>query len=201
MPITLAIDAKRYWSQQTLSKKRLLVFILGKENPPPLSLTSTLLLTHRPSTFHHLSPSIKDTHFFSVLLSSNHTFFVFVFSEILAISSRAKKDLFKMVSTFTCEFAALKETWELKATLFVFGFQLHLPSLTVFSNWPTSRTPLRYVNAFDFSPNSGYLSIGNDRGKALLYRYALSRFHPKFVTLNTFSLYLYHWCREMLPFW
>lgn len=64
-------------------------------------------------------------------------------SEILAISSRAKKDLFKMV---------------------------HLPSLTVFSNWPTSRTPLRYVNAFDFSPNSGYISIGNDRGKALLYR-------------------------------
>ncbi|XP_020618605.1 U3 small nucleolar RNA-associated protein 18 homolog, partial [Orbicella faveolata] len=56
-------------------------------------------------------------------------------SEILAISSRARKDLFKM---------------------------LHLPSLTVFSNWPTSRTPLRYVNAFDFSPNSGYLSIGND---------------------------------------
>lgn len=64
-------------------------------------------------------------------------------SEILAISSRAKKDLLKMV---------------------------HLPSLTVFSNWPTSRTPLRYVNAFDFSPNTGYLSIGNDRGKALLYR-------------------------------
>ncbi|RMX55645.1 hypothetical protein pdam_00001664 [Pocillopora damicornis] len=49
------------------------------------------------------------------------------------------------------------------------GF-VHLPSLSVFSNWPTSRTSLRYVNAFDFSPNSGYLSIGNDRGKALLYR-------------------------------
>lgn len=64
-------------------------------------------------------------------------------SEILAISSRVRKDSFKMV---------------------------HLPSLSVFSNWPTSRTSLRYVNAFDFSPNSGYLSIGNDRGKALLYR-------------------------------
>lgn len=64
-------------------------------------------------------------------------------SEILAISSRAKKDLFKV---------------------------LHLPSLTVFPNWPTSRTPLSYVNTFDFSPNSGYLSIGNDRGRALLFR-------------------------------
>lgn len=64
-------------------------------------------------------------------------------SEILAISSRVKKDCFKLV---------------------------HLPSLTVFPNWPTPRTPLRYINTFDFSPNSGYLSIGNDRGKALLFR-------------------------------
>lgn len=64
-------------------------------------------------------------------------------SEILAISSRVKKDALKL---------------------------LHLPSLTVFPNWPTSRTPLRYVNTFDFSPNSGYLSIGNDRGKASLFR-------------------------------
>ena len=53
---------------------------------------------------------------------------------------------------------------------FFLYFQVHLPSLTVFSNWPTSRTPLRYVHTFDFSPNSGYLSIGNDRGKALLFR-------------------------------
>ena len=53
---------------------------------------------------------------------------------------------------------------------FFLYFQVHLPSLTVFSNWPTSRTPLRYVHTFDFSPNSGYLSVGNDRGKALLFR-------------------------------
>lgn len=118
----------------------------------------------------------------SLLFSCNQTFFVFLFSEILAISSRAKKDLFKMVSKFNSELRTLKKTWEVKTTLFFFFFlpfiQVHLPSLTVFSNWPTSRTPLRYVNAFDFSPNSGYISIGNDRGKALLYRYALSRLYP-----------------------
>ena len=55
---------------------------------------------------------------------------------------------------------------------FVF-LQIHLPSLTTFSNWPSSRTPLRYVHSFDFSPNSGYLSIGNDSGSALLFRYAI----------------------------
>lgn len=64
-------------------------------------------------------------------------------SEILAISSREKRDSFKLI---------------------------HLPSLTTFSNWPSSRTPLRYVHSFDFSPNSGYLSIGNDSGSALLFR-------------------------------
>jgi len=42
--------------------------------------------------------------------------------------------------------------------------------LTVFSNWPTAGTPLSYVSCFDFSPNSGFLAIGNDKGNALLYR-------------------------------
>ena len=124
-----------------------------------------------------LSP--KDTSLVSVLLFSNDAFFISTFSEILAISSRAKKDLFKMVGKLTFEFITFKETRRLKESfvffcfLFLIFIQLHLPSLTVFSNWPTSRTPLRYVNTFDFSPNSGYLSIGNDKGKALLYRYAL----------------------------
>jgi U3 small nucleolar RNA-associated protein 18 len=31
-------------------------------------------------------------------------------------------------------------------------------------------TPLHYVSAVAFSPSSGYITIGNDRGKALLYR-------------------------------
>lgn len=47
---------------------------------------------------------------------------------------------------------------------------LHLPSFTVFSNWPTSKTPLHYVSSLDISPHSGLLSIGNDRGRVLLYR-------------------------------
>jgi len=45
-----------------------------------------------------------------------------------------------------------------------------MPSKTVFGNWPTSKTPLHYVTAVNFSPNSGYLCVGNDRGRALLYR-------------------------------
>ncbi|KEP67205.1 UNVERIFIED_CONTAM: WD-40 repeat protein [Hammondia hammondi] len=47
---------------------------------------------------------------------------------------------------------------------------IHLPSLTVYQNWPTERTPLRYVTAADFSCDNGFLAVGNDRGNALLYQ-------------------------------
>jgi U3 small nucleolar RNA-associated protein 18 len=39
-----------------------------------------------------------------------------------------------------------------------------------FTNWPASNTPLHYVTATSFSPHSGYMAIGNDRGRVLLYR-------------------------------
>ena len=47
---------------------------------------------------------------------------------------------------------------------------LHVPSMTVFSNWPTGRSPLHFVHCLDFSPSGGFLAIGNARGKVLLYR-------------------------------
>lgn len=62
--------------------------------------------------------------------------------QILALASKAKKDALKLV---------------------------HMPSMRVFSNWPTSGTPLGAVTAVDFSPSSQYVAIGNTRGKVLLY--------------------------------
>lgn len=47
---------------------------------------------------------------------------------------------------------------------------LHVPTQTVFANWPTSNTPLGYVWSMDFSPSSKYLAMGNDKGKCLLYK-------------------------------
>lgn len=47
---------------------------------------------------------------------------------------------------------------------------VHVPSLSVYANWPTSRTPLHYVHSLDFSPGGGFLAVGNARGRALLYR-------------------------------
>jgi len=64
-------------------------------------------------------------------------------TQMLALSSRMKKDSLRLV---------------------------HLPSYTVFSNWPTSGTPLHMVTSMDFSPGGGYMAIGNAKGKVLLYR-------------------------------
>lgn len=64
-------------------------------------------------------------------------------SQILAMSSRMKKNALRLV---------------------------HLPSYTVFSNWPTPKTPLQYIHALDFSPGGGFLAVGNAAGKVLLYR-------------------------------
>ncbi|KAI9479398.1 U3 snoRNP protein [Coemansia sp. RSA 989] len=64
-------------------------------------------------------------------------------SELLAVYSRKKKDQLKLV---------------------------HLPTASVFTNWPGSVSHLGHVQCVDFSPNSGFMAIGNDSGKALLYR-------------------------------
>ena len=47
---------------------------------------------------------------------------------------------------------------------------VHLPSASVFANWPTSRSPLQYVHAAALSPHSGFLGVGNAKGRVLLYR-------------------------------
>lgn len=64
-------------------------------------------------------------------------------SEMLSIASDKKYNAFKMV---------------------------HLPSFNVFSNFPTLQTKIGMPQTINFSPGSGYLSISNKTGSALLYR-------------------------------
>ncbi|CEM08575.1 unnamed protein product [Vitrella brassicaformis CCMP3155] len=47
---------------------------------------------------------------------------------------------------------------------------LHLPSYTVFQNWPTERTVFKGVTALDFSHTGGYMAVGTDRGRVLLWQ-------------------------------
>lgn len=63
--------------------------------------------------------------------------------QVLCVSSKSKKDSLKLV---------------------------HMPLGSVFSNWPTSGTPLGRVTTTEFSPNGQMLAVGNDVGKVTLWR-------------------------------
>uniref|UniRef100_A0A069DUX3 U3 small nucleolar RNA-associated protein 18 homolog n=1 Tax=Panstrongylus megistus TaxID=65343 RepID=A0A069DUX3_9HEMI len=47
---------------------------------------------------------------------------------------------------------------------------VHLPSMTVYQNFPTLSTPLGRMQTLAFSPSSGYFSCGNSRNTAHLFR-------------------------------
>ena len=64
-------------------------------------------------------------------------------NELLAMHSKWKRDAFKL---------------------------LHLPSMTVFANWPSFKDHLKFPMACAFNGSSELLSVGNDEGVALLYR-------------------------------
>lgn len=63
--------------------------------------------------------------------------------EILSMASEHKENAFRMV---------------------------HLPSFNVFSNFPTQRSTIYNALAIDFSPNSGFLGVSNNKNCAHLYR-------------------------------
>lgn len=46
---------------------------------------------------------------------------------------------------------------------------VHLPSCTVYRNWPTSSTPLGRITAVAFAPNSEMLAVANEQGKIRLW--------------------------------
>lgn len=65
-------------------------------------------------------------------------------SEILAIASRAEDEAVRLV---------------------------HLPSFTVFSNFPVAKKKIVYrTSCLDFSPHSGFFSLANNKGHAPLFR-------------------------------
>lgn len=62
--------------------------------------------------------------------------------QLLAFGSKHKKDAFRLV---------------------------HLPSCTVYRNWPTDNTPLGRITAVAFGTESDMLAVGNDAGKIRLW--------------------------------
>ncbi|KIW30013.1 uncharacterized protein PV07_05793 [Cladophialophora immunda] len=46
---------------------------------------------------------------------------------------------------------------------------VHLPSCTLYRNWPTDKTPLGRISAAALSPDGSYLAVGNEQGKIRLW--------------------------------
>lgn len=46
---------------------------------------------------------------------------------------------------------------------------IHLPSATVYRNWPTDKTSLGRISALALSPDGGYLAVANEAGKIRLW--------------------------------
>ncbi len=78
--------------------------------------------------------------------------------QLMAMASRWKRDalrLGKLCVTPWCYYTHL--------------FSVHLPSCTVYRNWPTSSTPLGQITALAFSPRSEMLAVANEQGKIRLW--------------------------------
>ncbi len=65
---------------------------------------------------------------------------------------------------YTGEILAAYSSWKRNALKLI-----HLKSQTVFMNWPNIQTNLQKVSAIAFSPNSKFLSVGNDEGALNIY--------------------------------
>ncbi|XP_032672193.1 U3 small nucleolar RNA-associated protein 18 homolog [Odontomachus brunneus] len=65
----------------------------------------------------------------------------------------------------TCEILAMASDKKCNAFR-----MMHVPSLRVFANFPAHHTDMGMPQSINFSPGSGYLSISNKTGAALLYK-------------------------------
>jgi U3 small nucleolar RNA-associated protein 18 len=78
--------------------------------------------------------------------------------QILAFASRWKRDALKLG-----KYALVEAKSNANNTI------VHLPSCTVYRNWPTSNTPMGRITSVAFSPGSDTLAIGNEQGKIRLW--------------------------------
>lgn len=67
-------------------------------------------------------------------------------------------------SDVTGQLLVMASRWKKNALRLV-----HMPSCTVYRNWPTERTPLGRIASVAISPDGGHLAVGNEAGKVRLW--------------------------------
>ena len=97
---------------------------------------------------------------------------VSIFSGAVGSSSLAFKSLLNLTTQVTnIVFHPTAKILAMSSSLKTDSLRLvHMPTGTVFGNWPTSSTPLRKVQAVAFSPSGTLMAACNDRGRVLLWR-------------------------------
>ncbi|CAL1546482.1 unnamed protein product [Lymnaea stagnalis] len=101
---------------------------------------------------------------------------VSVYDREAAMASRHPKPL-KLIKNLTTKcsgalFNAQSEILALRSKDVEKGIRLvHFPSMTVLPNFPEQHDhDMKNLLSMDFSPSSGYLALGNNKGRCLLYR-------------------------------
>jgi len=109
------------------------------------------------------------------LATGSETGFVNIYDMETCLHSAAPKPL-KAVDNLTtsCTFTKFNATAEILAIASdsqdAAMKLVHVPSLTVFSNFPGRLQSMHNPTCADWSLNSGYLAVGNNKGQALQYR-------------------------------
>ncbi|EGR30830.1 WD repeat protein [Ichthyophthirius multifiliis] len=92
-------------------------------------------------------------------------------------TNKMKKEVIKEIQNLTTsidnlsfnsqnEILLCASKWKINAIRLV-----HVPSFTVFANWPNFKTQVKLISACKFSHNGKYLAIGNDAGLTHIYNF------------------------------
>lgn len=84
--------------------------------------------------------------------------------QLLALSSRWKRDALRLGNA-----TPQQRLIPMNLKMLTHVNTVHLPSCTVYRNWPTSSTPLGRITSLVFSPASDMLAVANEQGKIRLW--------------------------------
>jgi U3 small nucleolar RNA-associated protein 18 len=84
--------------------------------------------------------------------------------QMMVMASRWKRDALRL-GTYSRTYPPRRSFVEYLANYMT----VHLPSCTVYRNWPTSNTPLGRISSVAISPNNEQLAVANEQGRIRLF--------------------------------
>ncbi|KMZ58682.1 U3 small nucleolar RNA-associated protein-like protein [Zostera marina] len=113
-----------------------------------------------------------DSRFFA---SGSSTGIVNLYKKEDFLNSKNKKPL-KIVANLTTTVSQVKFNHDAQILAILSSMKtsslklVHIPSFTVYSNFPNPNANLKFPKCLDFSPRGGFMAVGNAAGNVLLYK-------------------------------